>query len=114
MATGRVTIGVGQTFDLSVVGNTRDLSRTYRAMRAQLSLRPVTAVTLGANYTLSKTSGNFDGEAFPGGGQAIASSQAYPEYTRAPWNRPDGDLSIDQRHRFRGWTTIRVPLGSRA
>jgi len=114
LTTGRVTNSVGQTFDLSVVGNTHDLSRTYRAMRAQVSLRPMSAVTIGANYTVSKASGNFDGEAFPGGGQVTATSDAYPQYTQASWNRPMGDLSIDQRHRLRGWATIRVPLGSRA
>jgi hypothetical protein len=114
LTTGRATNSVGQTFDLTVVGNTHTLARTYRAMRAQVSLRPMSALTVGANYTLSKTSGNFDGEAFPGGGQTAATSEAYPEYTQAAWNRPTGDLSIDQRHRFRGWTTIRVPLGTRA
>jgi hypothetical protein len=114
LTTGRVTNSLGQAFDLTVVANTRTLARTYRAMRAQLSLRPMPAMTAGASYTLSKTSGDFDGETFPGGGQPIATSEAYPEYTREAWNRPAGDLSIDQRHRFRGWTTIRVPLGSRA
>src|SRR5262249_31928609 len=37
-----------------------------------------------------------------------------PEYTQASWNRPIGDLSIDQRHRLRAWTTIGVPSGWRA
>jgi hypothetical protein len=114
LTTGRVTNSVGQVFDLAVIDNTSELARTYHAMRAQLSLRPTTAVSVGANYTLSKTSGSFDGETFPNGGQASATSETYPEYTQASWNRPTGDLSIDQRHRVRAWTTVRVPLGSRA
>lgn len=114
LTTGRVTNSVGQVFDLAIVDNTSDRVRTYRAMRAQLSLRPTSLVTAGVNYTLSETSGNFDGETFPSGGQASASSDAYPQYTQASWNRPAGDLSIDQRQRVRAWTTVGVPLGSRA
>jgi hypothetical protein len=114
LTTGQVTNSVGQVFDLAVIDNTNDLARTYRAMKVQLNLRPGSAVTLGANYTLSKTSGNYDGETFPSGGQASATIETYPEYTQASWNRPIGDLSIDQRHRARVWTTVRVPLGSRA
>jgi outer membrane receptor for ferrienterochelin and colicin len=112
LTTGRVTNSVGQTFDLAVVDNTSDLTRTYRAMRAQVSLRPASRVTVGANYALSKAFGNFDGETFPSGGQASATSETYPEYTQVTWNRPTGDLSIDQRHRVRAWTTVGVPLGS--
>jgi hypothetical protein len=114
LTTGRVTNSIGQVFDLAIVDNANDVSRTYRALKVQLSLRPTTTLTVGANYTLSKTSGDFDGETFPGGGQASATSESYPEYTQASWNRPMGDLSIDQRHRVRAWSTIRVPLGSRA
>jgi hypothetical protein len=113
LTTGRVTNSIGQVFDLAVVDNTNDLTRTYRAMRAQVSLRPVSRVMVGANYTLSKTSGNFDGETFPSGGQASATVETYPQYTQASWNRPAGDLSIDQRHRVRAWTTVEIPLGSR-
>jgi hypothetical protein len=113
LVTGRVTNSVGQAFDLAVIDNTSDLARTYRALRAQVSLRPSSAVTAGANYTLSKTSGNFDGETFPSGGQLSSTSETYPQYTQAAWNRPAGDLSIDQRHRIRAWTTIGVPLRSR-
>jgi outer membrane receptor for ferrienterochelin and colicin len=113
LTTGRVTNSIGQTFDLALIDNTSDLTRTYRALRVQVSLRPSSAVTAGANYTLSKTSGNFDGETFPTGGQLSATSETYPQYTQAAWNRPMGDLSVDQSHRIRAWTTISVPLRSR-
>ena len=33
----------------------------------------------------------------------------YPEYKQAAWNYPEGDLSIDQRHRARIWATYGVP-----
>jgi hypothetical protein len=71
-------------------------------------------VSVGANYTLSRTAGNYNGETFPSGGQASAGNESYPEYSAAGWSLPEGDLAIDQRHRARGWTTVHVPIGSRS
>jgi hypothetical protein len=34
----------------------------------------------------------------------------YPEYYLASWNRPEGDLATDQRHRARFWGVWRVPV----
>ena len=84
LTTGRVTNSVGQVFDLAVVDNASDLTRTYRALRAQLSLRPASGMIVGANYTLSKTSGNFDGETFPTGGQASATATPILSTHRPP------------------------------
>ena len=56
---------------------------------------------VGVNYTLSRTSGNIDGETAAGPGGAVVSQ--YPEYKQASWNYPDGDLAVDQRHRVRLW-----------
>jgi hypothetical protein len=114
LATGRVTNSVGQVFDLDIIGNSSDMERRYRALRAQLNYAPFGGtsgdITFGVNYTLSNTSGNYNGETFPSGGEANAGAQAYPEYSQGPWNRPAGDLSIDQRHRARAWTTYRLPV----
>jgi hypothetical protein len=37
----------------------------------------------------------------------------YPEFNDPAWNRPVGDLSIDQRHRARMWGTWTAPIGDR-
>jgi hypothetical protein len=60
-------------------------------------------VDAGASYTLSRTSGNIDGETTSGPGGAVVSQ--YPEYKQASWNYPDGDLAVDQRHRARMWAS---------
>jgi outer membrane receptor protein involved in Fe transport len=112
LTTGRVTNSVGQVFDLDVVGNSSDLERRYRGIRAQVQYRPSRDLALGLNYALSKTTGNYNGETFPSGGETNAGTQFYPEYSQARWNRPTGDLSIDQRHRVRAWTMYQVPLAS--
>ena len=36
---------------------------------------------------------------------------SYPEFLEARWNSPEGDLSVDQRHRARLWGTYRIPMG---
>ncbi len=110
LGTGRVTNSIGQVFDLDVLGNSSALDRRFRGIISQASYRIGERVDVAANYALSETYGNYDGEAFPGGGEANASAQFYPEYTQARWNRPVGDLSIDQRHRLRGWAIYRVPI----
>ncbi|HEX3704420.1 MAG TPA: TonB-dependent receptor [Vicinamibacterales bacterium] len=113
LSTGSVSNSIGQLFDLDVLGNSSALERRFRGVIAQASYRLSDRIDLAGNYSLSETYGNYDGEAFPAGAEANASAQLYPEYTDARWNRPVGDLSIDQRHRFRGWTVYRVPVPDR-
>jgi hypothetical protein len=108
LATGRVTNRIGQTFDLDVVDNSSGLERRYAGITLQASDR-LGWLDLGGHYTLSKTYGNYDGEAFPGGGETNTTDQRYPEYAQASWNRPAGALSIDQRHRAHWWATYRLP-----
>jgi Carboxypeptidase regulatory-like domain/TonB dependent receptor/TonB-dependent Receptor Plug Domain len=112
LTTGRVTNSIGQVFDLDVVENSSDLARRYRGLRVQANYRPADRLELGGTYALSVTSGNYNGETFPGGGEANVGADVYPEYTQASWNRPSGDLSTDQRHRARLWATYDLPLAS--
>jgi len=70
-------------------------------------------VAVGGNYTLSRAYGNVEAETV-NGGPSGASLYHYPEYRRPEWNYPQGDLSIDQRHRARGWATYSVPMNSSA
>jgi hypothetical protein len=108
LSTGRVTDPLGNNFDLSVVENTDDVRRRYVAVVTQAGYTPGERVTLGGNYTLSRAYGNVEAETANGPSGAAVNS--YPEYRRAAWNYPDGDLSIDQRHRARGWATYAAPL----
>ena len=60
--TGQVTDSFGQAYDLDLIQNTNAVSRRYRALVSQISLRPATRLRVGASYTLSELRGNIDGE----------------------------------------------------
>jgi hypothetical protein len=109
LSTGQVTNTAGQTFDVSLVGNTDDLKRRYQAGTWQVNYRALSRLDVGGNYTLSKLWGNIDGEN-PASGPLTARLQDYPEYRDASWNLPEGNLYGDQRHRARIWGTYDVPL----
>jgi outer membrane receptor for ferrienterochelin and colicin len=102
--TGKVTDPItGRNFDLSLVTNAPDglLSRDYAGGTFSGSYRFGRTLDVGANYTLSKASGNFDAETVAGGPTPF--DYRYPEYKQESWNFPDGDLAVDQRHRARFW-----------
>ena len=123
--TGTVTDPVGILRDLTVDGNSSDPERKYAALSTQATWRFGTRLHVNGSYTLSKTSGTFDGETLNNGpitaGPIAAGSATngragwgtYPEYVQATWNAPDGDLSTDQRHRARLWAVYQVPLDER-
>jgi hypothetical protein len=107
--TGRAQDQFGKSYDLTLVENDNSiLKRQYAGMTTSATYRLSSLVDFGGNYTLSRTWGNFDGENV-GSGPINASAQQYPEYKQASWNYPDGDLSIDQRHRSRLWINVGVP-----
>ena len=70
----------------------------YRGLKLAARHRSTTGVSLNANYTLSRTWGNVEGETVNGGPTTTAVLQ-YPEYREEAWNYPVSDLSNDQRHR---------------
>jgi hypothetical protein len=112
-ATGRVRNDLGQEFDLSLQENTNAIDRKYKGLTLQSTYRVGSRVDLGANYTVSRASGNFDAET-ANSGPVATSLLSYPEFKQASWNSPDGDLAIDQRHRARIWGTYQLPTASLA
>jgi outer membrane receptor protein involved in Fe transport len=111
--TGQAFDEFGQGSDLTLIENTNDLTRDYRAVNLQGLLRAGGGLNLGASYTASRLSGNANGENSASGPLA-SSLLSYPEYSRRSWGYPDGDLSSDQRHRARVWGTYQLPWRSLA
>lgn len=101
----------GRNFDLNTVVNTNVLDRKYKALQGQIQYRFTSALTLGGNYTLSRTYGNVNGET-GNSGPVQDDVLAYPEYKDLSWNTPVGDLSSDQRHKLRLWGNYDLPLGA--
>jgi outer membrane receptor protein involved in Fe transport len=108
LSTGKVTNDIGQTFDLSYVENTNVYTRRYSGLTAQGTYRFNSRTDVGATYTLSHAWGNLDGEN-AGSGPITGGALDYPEYKRAAWNYPDGDVSIDQRQSAHLWLNVGVP-----
>ena len=113
MATGGTKDAFDTPYDLFLVENTNNVTRRYSGMSMQASYRVAAGIDVGANYTLSHTWGNFDGET-AGSGPSVAQVDSFPEYKRPEWNSPEGDLAADQRHRANVWGTYVVPLSPRA
>ena len=112
LSTGQVTDENGVAYDLRLFGNSDDLTRRYVAVTTQFSYSPTNRVALGGHWTISQTEGNVEPEARNGFGPSFLSS--YPEYRDPAWNTPEGDLSLDQRHRVRAWGTYDVPISDLA
>ncbi|HSL18183.1 MAG TPA: TonB-dependent receptor [Methylomirabilota bacterium] len=95
--------GTDTLIDQSVYINDDSVyNREYDALMARLDYRIGSRWDIGANYTLSRTYGNFDGETFDIG-PIPGSFFEYQEYKEVDWNVPDGLLGIDQTHRLRAW-----------
>jgi hypothetical protein len=77
-------------------------------MTVQGQYRFGTRFDVGGNYTLSRLWGNVDGEDVVSG-PVTDSTLEYPEYRQESWNYPEGNLSIDQRHRARLWVNYGLP-----
>jgi hypothetical protein len=102
----------GRPYDLTVLENETEglLNRQYTGVSMQAQYRAGTRFDFGGNYTISRAWGNIEGETVPNGPIASGASGReavlnYPEY-RGEWNFPNGDLSIDQRHRARLWLNV--------
>jgi Carboxypeptidase regulatory-like domain/TonB dependent receptor/TonB-dependent Receptor Plug Domain len=101
----------GRLYDLTYITNDESgtLKRQYAGLTLSSTYRISARTDVGGNYTLSRLWGNVDGET-PNNGPISDGRFQYPEYTQASWNTPDGDLSLDQRHRARFWINYGVPL----
>ena len=108
LSTGRVADSSGRPFDLTLVSNTSQARRTYDGATADARYR-WSRLQLGANYTLSKTWGNFNGENV-GSGPVRATFDTFPEYRQERWNYPMGYNPGDQRHKLRTWLGLAVPI----
>jgi hypothetical protein len=107
MTTGTVTTPNG-TFDKGYyVNNDSSLERKYKAVQIQFSYRPWDPLSIGGNYTYSNAYGNVDGENTVSG-PVTSGLLTYPEYLRASWYAPKGDLSIDQKHKARIWAVYDI------
>ena len=105
-------------YDLSLVGNDTEgiFKRRYAGLTLQGQYRFGARVDAGANYTLSRAWGNIEGETGPqgpitAGTSGRESAYSYPEYRLESWNYPEGDLSVDQRHRARLWVNVTPVAG---
>jgi hypothetical protein len=98
----------GRSYNLTLVSNTPKARRTYHGVVANLSYR-FHSLQLGANYTLGRMWGNVNGEN-TGSGPIRAGIDTYPEYRQESWNYPMGYNPGDQRHKFRGMASYRVPF----
>ncbi len=106
LTTGRVNVqtSVGPFGgNRTVLANSDDgIEREYDGLHTQFQVRPTDRFNVGGTWTWSHLRGNFDGETAANGPVASVIQQ-FPEYKDASWNSPSGDLSTDQRHRFRLW-----------
>jgi len=100
----------GRSFDLNLVVNSNALDRKYKALLGQVQYRAFADLTLGGNYTLSRSYGNVNGET-ESSGPVQDNLLAFPEYKDVLWNTPTGDLSIDARHKVRAWASYERRLG---
>jgi outer membrane receptor protein involved in Fe transport len=103
--TGKVSDPSGRQFDLRLVVNSDDVERTYKGINLQAQYRFLHSLTLGGNYTLSYTDGNFNGEDASSGPVTDTASNFYPEYSDISWRAPIGYVTTDQRHKMRLWAS---------
>jgi len=108
-STGQVENASGEPFDLTLIENTNAVSRQYVGLHTQADYRFSSHAQIGANYTLSSLTGNFDGEN-AGSGPLTSSILAYPEYFDPAWSFPEGHLTADQRHRLRLWAIVDLAM----
>ncbi|HXD73089.1 MAG TPA: TonB-dependent receptor [Vicinamibacterales bacterium] len=106
--TGRAVDSLGNPTDIAITENTNDLKRRYQGVTVSGTYRMSGRTDIGANYTLSRLWGNFDGENITSG-PIPATNFQYPEFRQQSWYAPEGDLSADQRHRARIYLNYGVP-----
>ncbi|HEX7151621.1 MAG TPA: carboxypeptidase regulatory-like domain-containing protein [Thermoanaerobaculia bacterium] len=94
---------LGIPVDLTLLRNSNDVHREYRALQLQAQWSP-RRVQSGVHYTYAKLRGNDEGENPTSGAAAnLVPSLYYPEYFDYDGAAPAGYLPGDQRHRVRAW-----------
>ena len=105
-ATGPVTRPNGDLADLTLLANSNDPKRNYKALELQGQYRLFSNLQLGGNYTYSRLRGNAVQE--NAGSGPIAEgfpTTFYPEYNNFAQNSPTGYLPSDQTHKVRAWAS---------
>lgn len=102
-ATRRANTPLGIPVDLTLIRNSDDMRRAYRALQLQARWTPP-RIDAGVHYTWSTLRGNDDGESGTTGAVAnIDPALFYPEFFAYDRAAPAGYLTGDQRHRLRAW-----------
>jgi hypothetical protein len=109
-ATRKAQTPLGIPVDLSLITNSDNIKREYRAVQFQSRWNPHRFQT-GLNYTYSTLEGNDEGETAGSGPVAnFDPSQRYPEYLNYERYLPMGYVQGDQRHKLRAWLGYELPL----
>jgi hypothetical protein len=104
-STGTVVIN-GAPADLTLIANSNDLKRNYKALELQGQYRLFANLQLGGNYTYSRLKGNAVQENAGSGPISEGfSTTFYPEFANFPNNAPIGYLPSDQTHKVRLWAS---------
>src|SRR5262249_947650 len=85
LTTGKVTDSAGRVFDMQIITNSNAPERSYKALMVQMTERIGDRLWMNANYTLSNTRGNFEGDdrSTVGGVTDNNTLLFYPEYGEA-------------------------------
>jgi hypothetical protein len=108
LSTGTVVDPFGNRADLEIDQNTNRLKRRYSGVTLSTTYRVGGRTDVGGNYTLSRLSGNWNGENATSAA-LVSGVIAWPEYHQDSWFIPEGDLEADQRHRASMWLNYGVP-----
>jgi len=102
-ATRRENTPFGIPVDLTLLRNSNDVRREYRALQLQAHWTPGRIVS-GVHYTYATLRGNDEGESPTSGAVAnVVPALYYPEFFDYDGAAPSGYLPGDQRHRVRAW-----------
>ena len=103
----------GREYDLTLYENDAEgiFKRRYSGVTFQGRYRFGAKADVGGNYTLSRAWGISRARRCPTGRSRPATPAAkrritIPNTGDEAWNSPEGDLSIDQRHRTRFWINV--------
>jgi len=105
-STGTVTLPAGDVVDLTILANSNDPKRTYRAIETQGQYRLFNNFNIGGNYTYAHLRGNAVQENAGSGPISEGfSTTFYPEFANFAQNSPVGYLPSDQTHKLRLWAS---------
>lgn len=109
--TRRTNTPLGIPVDLTLLRNSNDVRREYRALQLQAQWTPGRLFS-GVHYTYATLRGNDEGESPTSGAVAnLDPSFYYPEFFNYDHATPAGYLPGDQRHRLRAWAGYTFDLG---